>query len=243
MFTLGYSFRPWREPRPSPTALDPSLHQAAAHQHGVDRRVRYHRRCACRLVVIRRPLDRRGGERRVRRARAPHVPISLREYRLLPLRRGYSPRFEGASDFGGASSTPALAGDLEWEDRSVVVIGSGATAVTLVPALAARASHVTMLQRSPSYVMSLPEHDGIADLLRHLLPERLAYPLVRWKTCAHHLRLPAVPACTQADGAALEEGCGEPAPGRLRRGNPLQPRYSPWDQRLCFVPTATSSRH
>jgi len=63
------------------------------------------------------------------------------------------------------------------EDRSVVVIGSGATAVTLVPALAARASHVTMLQRSPSYVMSLPEHDGIADLLRHLLPERLAY---RW---------------------------------------------------------------
>jgi len=100
------------------------------------------------------------------------------EYRLLPLDEGYS-RASRALGLRWRIVHPSTGRPTRVEDRSVVVIGSGATAVTLVPALAARASHVTMLQRSPSYVMSLPEHDGIADLLRHLLPERLAYPLVR----------------------------------------------------------------
>jgi len=213
--------------------------RAAAHQHGVDRRVRYHRR------VVRAAWSSSDARWTVEVENAESGELERLTCRFLygntgyyRYDEGYSPRFEGASDFGGRIVHPQhWPADLEWEDRSVVVIGSGATAVTLVPALAARASHVTMLQRSPSYVMSLPEHDGIADLLRHLLPERLAYPLVRWKNVV--LTTFVYQLCRRAPrlmARLLKKGVASQLPADFDVETHFSPRYSPWDQRLCFVP-------
>src|SRR5207248_8043657 len=95
---------------------------------------------------------------------------------------GYTPDFQGADEFTGRIVHPQQwPDDVDYEGKRVVVIGSGATAVTLVPALAQKAAHVTMLQRSPSYVISLPAQDAVAGALRRLLPLRFAYQLVRWK--------------------------------------------------------------
>src|SRR6202041_867499 len=95
---------------------------------------------------------------------------------------GYSPAFPGAADFAGRIVHPQhWSDDVDYAGKRVVVIGSGATAVTLVPAMAKTAKHVTMLQRSPSYVLSLPAEDPIAKFIRRLLPTKLSYPVVRWK--------------------------------------------------------------
>src|SRR6185369_11968629 len=95
---------------------------------------------------------------------------------------GYRPDFAGLDEFGGRLVHPQFwPQDLDYAGRRVVVIGSGATAVTLVPALARDAQHVTMLQRSPSYILSIPSEDPIANGLRRFLGPRLAYPVARWK--------------------------------------------------------------
>src|SRR4029078_3478005 len=92
------------------------------------------------------------------------------------------PEFEGTERFQGQIVHPQeWTDDIEYAGRRVVVVGSGATAVTLVAAMAARAAHVTMLQRAPSYVVSLPGQDPLAAALRRFLPAKLVYPIVRWK--------------------------------------------------------------
>src|SRR5213079_3379335 len=97
----------------------------------------------------------------------------------------YTPQFAGSSRFRGQIVHPQFWGDdVEHAGKRVVVIGSGATAVTLVPALAKQAAHVTMLQRSPSYVVSLPGEDPLAKFLHRFLPAKLAYPILRWKNVA-----------------------------------------------------------
>src|SRR5205814_5550702 len=94
----------------------------------------------------------------------------------------YTPEFEGAERFAGQNVHPQnWTDEIDYEDKRVVVIGSGATAVTLVPAMAEKAAHVTMLQRSPTYIISLPGEDPIANFLRRVLPPKAAYGVVRWK--------------------------------------------------------------
>src|SRR6202011_2602289 len=94
---------------------------------------------------------------------------------------GYTPQFEGTERFAGTIVHPQQwTDDIDYAGKRVVVIGSGATAVTLVPAMAQQAAHVTMLQRSPSYVISLPGEDPLARALRRLLAPKLVYPIVRW---------------------------------------------------------------
>jgi cation diffusion facilitator CzcD-associated flavoprotein CzcO len=120
-----------------------------------------------------------------------------------------------------------------------VVIGSGATAVTLVPAMAEQAAHVTMVQRSPTYMAVLPTRDRIADALRRWLPQRAAYALVRWKNVAFSMftfqlsrRRP------QTMKAMLRKGIRAHLPAGYDLGTHFAPRYDPWDQRLCLVPDA-----
>jgi len=117
------------------------------------------------------------------------------------------------------------------------VIGSGATAVTLVPAMAERAAHVTMLQRSPSYVVSLPGQDPLAAALRRLLPARLVYPIVRWKNVLMTMlvfqlsrRRP------QAMKALIRRALEKRLPAGYDIDTHFKPRYNPWDQRMCLVP-------
>jgi cation diffusion facilitator CzcD-associated flavoprotein CzcO len=126
--------------------------------------------------------------------------------------------------------------DLDYEGKRVVVIGSGATAVTLVPAMSELAAHVTMLQRSPTYIVSRPARDKIANFLRKVLPGKAAYTLSRWKNVLHQQffytlarKRPSVMKWLIAKG--VEKELGDEAAERH-----FTPTYDPWDQRLCLVP-------
>ena len=129
-----------------------------------------------------RALDGRGRAHRHRRDGAPDLRFLFICTGYYRYDEGFTPDFEGTERFAGRIVHPQhWPEDLDYTGKRVVVIGSGATAVTLVPAMAEHAAHVTMLQRSPSYVVSLPAADPIADVLRRVLPAKVAYPIVRWK--------------------------------------------------------------
>jgi monooxygenase len=151
---------------------------------------------------------------------------------------GYTPDFEGIERFAGQIVHPQhWPEDLDCAGKRVVVIGSGATAVTLVPSLAETAEHVTMLQRSPSYVISLPGEDPIANGLRKVLPARTAYSIVRWKNVLLQLlsyqlsrRRPTFMR------KVLRRGVERRLPEGYDIDTHFKPKYNPWDQRLCLVP-------
>jgi monooxygenase len=153
---------------------------------------------------------------------------------------GYTPRFEGREDFRGQIVHPQhWPEDLDYDGKKVVIIGSGATAVTLLPAIADKAGHVTMLQRSPTYVLPIPRKDPIANTLRRLLPDTLAYGLTRTINI-NRMRLlyglsqryPALMRrlIRKLNARALPEGYAV--------DTHFNPHYGPWDQRLCVVPDA-----
>ncbi len=151
---------------------------------------------------------------------------------------GFTPEFEGAERFAGPIVHPQhWPEDLDYAGKRVVVIGSGATAVTLVPALAEQAAHVTMLQRSPTYIASLPAEDPLASGLRRVLPERSVYSIVRWKnvllqTSFYQLsrRRP------QLVRQMIRKGVQRSLPPGYDIDTHFKPRYDPWDQRLCLAP-------
>ena len=150
---------------------------------------------------------------------------------------GYTPDWPGFDSYKGTIVHPQKWPEtLDYADKKVLVIGSGATAVTLVPALADRAVHVTMLQRSPTYIVSMPSTDKIADALRALLPAKAAYALTRWKNVIRQMffyvlarKWPSVMKKMIAKGVRAE--LGEELAERH-----FKPKYNPWDQRLCIVP-------
>ncbi|MFL5862007.1 MAG: flavin-containing monooxygenase, partial [Solirubrobacteraceae bacterium] len=151
---------------------------------------------------------------------------------------GYTPAFEGTARFTGPVVHPQhWPEDLDYVGKRVVVIGSGATAVTLVPAMAQTAAHVTMLQRSPSYIVSLPSRDSLAEWLRRRLPPMAAYQVVRWKnvglmTLSYQLsrRRPDLMK------ALIRRGAERQLPAGYDVDRHFRPHYDPWDQRLCVVP-------
>src|SRR3954453_22411720 len=184
MFTLGYSFAPWKSPKSiadGPAIL--AYIKETARDYGVDAKIRYQHKVLraewssddAQWTVEAERSD--TGERVV--VTANFLMMCAGYYRYD---EGYSPSFQGMDRFNGQIVHPQhWPEDLEYAGKRVVVIGSGATAVTLVPAMAESAAHVTMLQRSPSYVVSLPARDPIADFVRRRLPAKVAYPIVRWK--------------------------------------------------------------
>jgi cation diffusion facilitator CzcD-associated flavoprotein CzcO len=151
---------------------------------------------------------------------------------------GYTPELPGSERFQGRIVHPQhWTDDIDYEGKRAIVIGSGATAVTLVPAMARSAEHVTMLQRSPSYVISLPAEDPIANFLRRVLPAKWAYALVRWKNVLLTMlsfqlsrRRPALVK------ALLRKGQEKRLPAGFDIDTHFKPKYGPWDQRLCLVP-------
>jgi cation diffusion facilitator CzcD-associated flavoprotein CzcO len=184
MFTLGYSFRPWKEAKA--IADGPSIRRyirETARDHGVEGRVRFNRRVVhadWSSADARWTLDvERTDTGETEQMTCSFLFGCTGYYRY---EEGYTPEFEGSDRFAGPIVHPQhWPNELDYSGKRVVVIGSGATAVTLVPAMAKTAAHVTMLQRSPSYVISLPGRDPIADLVRRALPPKYAYPIVRWK--------------------------------------------------------------
>jgi cation diffusion facilitator CzcD-associated flavoprotein CzcO len=150
---------------------------------------------------------------------------------------GYTPEFPGRERFRGRIVHPQKwTPDVDYAGKRVVVIGSGATAVTLVPELAKKAAHVTMLQRSPTYVVSLPERDKIADWMRARIPIERAYALTRWKNVLFGMGFYAY--CRRFPDRAKKFIVGQVkrAVGRDVDVAHFTPSYDPWDQRLCLVP-------
>jgi len=150
---------------------------------------------------------------------------------------GYTPEWPGFENYKGTMLHPQKwPEDLDHSGKRVIVIGSGATAVTLVPAMAGKARHVTMLQRSPTYVVSLPARDRIANFLRAALPAKAAYAISRWKNIlwgmffyALSRKRPETMKRILAKGVRKELG-------EEYAEKHFKPRYNPWDQRLCLVP-------
>lgn len=151
---------------------------------------------------------------------------------------GYMPDFEGHADFEGQLVHPQKwADDIDYAGKNVVVIGSGATAVTLVPAMAETAKHVTMLQRTPTYVVTRPAEDKMANALRRRLPPKLAYGLTRWKNVA--LGQAFFKLCQAAPGTmkkVIMRGIRNELGESCDVDTHFNPPYGPWDQRLCLVP-------
>lgn len=241
MFTLGYRFRPWRDN--ATFASGPQIRDYVvdtAREYGVDRHVRYHRRvvaaawssATARWTVTAEATD--GGEA-TETFTCRFLYVCSGYYRYD---HGYRPPFPGEERFTGPVVHPQeWPEDLDVAGRRVVVIGSGATAVTLVPALARIAAHVTMLQRSPTYVLSLPGRDVVADALRRVLPEQAAYPVIRWKNI---LLSSAQYQVSRRRPELMKKLIRKGEERMLPPGYPIDthfaPRYQPWDQRLCLVP-------
>ena len=154
--------------------------------------------------------------------------------------RGYTPEFAGRDCFKGKIIHPQhWQENLDYQDKQVIVIGSGATAVTLVPEMAKDAAKVTMLQRSPTYIVSRPDEDKTANLLRKLLPEKLAYAITRWKSITFqqffYQRTREKP--EQIKNALINmvrQELGEDYDVKQH----FTPNYNPWDQRICLVPNS-----
>jgi len=240
MYTLGYSFQPWTGSKSIADGgeiLD--YLRDTAHRYGIDRQIRYHHRVVraewssadARWVVE----AQRGDTGETVRLSCSFLLMCTGYYRYD---QGYTPELTGIERFGGRVVHPQhWDEDLDYAGKRVVVIGSGATAVTLVPAMAERAAHVTMLQRSPTYVISLPGEDPIAKRLRRWLPRRLAYPLVRWKnvllTTASYQLSRRRPDLAKS---LIRGGLERHLPAAYDIDRHFTPSYNPWDQRLCLVP-------
>ena len=229
MYTLGYSFRPWTNPKAiadGASILDYIRDTAA--MYGIDRAIRYgHNITRASFADGWWTLEPSGLQ-----ARFLYMCTGYYNYA-----RGYTPEFVGRDRFRGTVIHPQWWPEqLDYTNKRVVVIGSGATAVTLVPALAERASHVTMLQRSPSYILSVPARDKIADWLRARLSPERAYAVTRWKNVTLTMGFYALSRRYPERAKKLLLGLVEKrVPGELAH---FTPRYNPWDQRLCLVPDA-----
>jgi monooxygenase len=184
MYTLGFSFRPWTNPKAIADAPDILAYLGeTARAYGIDRKIRYGlhvKRASWSSDTARWTVEAEHtatGE--VQRFTVGFLFMCSGYYNYD---RGYQPDFPGMHDFGGRFVHPQFwPEDLDYAGKRVVVIGSGATAITLVPSMAKTAGHVTMLQRSPTYVASAPAEDAIANWLREHLPGELAYGLTRAK--------------------------------------------------------------
>ncbi|UQA59806.1 flavin-containing monooxygenase [Polyangium aurulentum] len=242
MFTLGYSFRPWKQAKS--IADGPSIREylrETAREHGIDQHIRFNHRVRsaswsseeARWTI---EADVGASGERVRYT-CSFLYLCSGYYSY---EGGYTPRFPGLEDYQGRVVHPQKwPEDLDYRGKRVVVIGSGATAVTLVPSMAADAEHVTMLQRSPSYIASLPAEDPIANAIRKLLPERAAHSVARWKNVT--LGTLFYQLCRRAPGLAkrmLRSGVVKELPPEYDVDTHFQPSYQPWDQRLCLVPDA-----
>ena len=239
MHTLGYDFAPWTDPQSiadGPKILD--YVRRTADQYHVTERIRFgHRVTAaswsdaeCRWTVH---VERADGEELDLTCSFLQACTGYYDYE-----GGYTPEFPGAQDFAGTIIHPQhWPEDLDYAGKRVVVIGSGATAITLLPSMAPTAAHVTMLQRSPSYVVSQPREDPIGPYVRRWLPAKPAYHVIRAKNVAMQIlsyqlsrRAPSVMKKLLRKGALAQ------LPAGFDVDRHFAPAYDPWDQRLCVAP-------
>jgi monooxygenase len=240
MHTLGYRFKPWTDPEAiaDGPAIMEYLRETAA-EYGVDQHIRYRHR------VTRVEWSSADALWTVHAERTDTGEAITLTCGFLfgccgyfDYDQGHLPEFEGLDRYEGAFVHPQhWPQGLDYEGKRVVVIGSGATAVTLVPALAERAAEVTMLQRSPTYILALPREDPIANALKRWLPRRAAYALTRWKNvllqAAFYQLSRRWPELVKR---AIRRGVRRQLPVGYDLDTHFKPPYNPWDQRVCLVP-------
>jgi monooxygenase len=239
MFTLGFRFKPWTSAKA--IADGPSILayiKEAAAENGIDEKIRYNHQVIAadwsdadnRWMVT---VDTDGGQKTIT------CSFLFATTGYYNYDEGYSPTFPGAEDFSGTIVHPQhWPEDLDYAGKKIVVIGSGATAITLIPALInSGAGHVTMLQRSPTYVGSLPDVDPIAERVNKLLPEKAAHVVNRWKAI---LFSTAQYQLARKFPNYMRKTLLTMAQRRLPEGYDVEkhfgPRYNPWDERLCLAP-------
>ena len=245
MYTLGYDFRPWNDAKA--IGLGPDILRYirdTAAEEGITQRIQFGTRVrgaswstrdACWTVEAERTGEAGGlaGGRQQFRARFLYMCCGYYSYS-----QGHRPSFPGESVYTGRILEPQFwPQDLDYAGKRVVVIGSGATAVTVVPAIAETAAHVTMLQRSPSYLVTRPSVDPLAQWLDRRLPKKAAYAVTRWKNVLLTMFLYqwARRRPEQMKKRLIEMVRGDVGPD-FDVDTHFTPRYNPWDQRMCLVP-------
>jgi len=240
MFTMGYSFRPWEDARgiaDGPSIL--AYVRDTARAHGIEQLIRFRHRgiraswCSerARWTVIAQRTD-TGEEVRLT---CDFLYMCTGYYRYDG---GHNPAFPGSEDFSGQIVHPQQwPAELDCSGRRIVVIGSGATAVTLVPSLVAEgAEHVTMLQRSPTYIVPIPARDRLAGVLGRWISPRRAYALVRWRNVLMMILIFQL--CRRAPGlmrSRFQRMAAAELPEDFDVDTHLSPTYNPWDQRVCLA--------
>jgi monooxygenase len=240
MYTLGYRFKPWLHAKAiadGPTIL--SYIRETASENGIDKHIRFGHK------VKGASWSSAEAKWSVEVERVPSGETLLLSCNFLFMcsgyykyDAGYTPEFPGVARFAGRVVHPQKwTPDIQYAGKRVVVIGSGATAVTLVPEMAKEAAHVVMLQRSPTYVVSRPAQDPIALKFRRWFPAKMAYMLTRWKNVLLGMyfyklakRKPAQVKKFIVDGITAAIG------SKVDVATHFTPRYNPWDQRICMVP-------
>jgi monooxygenase len=240
MHTLGFSFKPWRAAKSiaDGASIRDYLHEAVD-EYEIEKKIRYNqalRRASWSTADKRWTLEIEQTDTKTTQQLSCGLLFMCSGYYNYD--RGYRPDFEGAEDFKGQIVDPQFwPEDLDYADKRIAVIGSGATAMTIVPSIADTAAHVTMVQRSPTYVVSRPDQDAIANFLRKIMPAKWAYAITRFKN-------------VQLQRFMYNRTRSNPQPIKARLLKMVQdelgedydvekhftPKYNPWDQRLCLVP-------
>jgi monooxygenase len=239
MFTLCYPFRPWTGSRMivDGTSIREYV-EATAREFGIARRIRFNRRvrnAAWSSSDARWTVEIERGDSGETELMTCGFLFTCTGY--FRYDEAYTPEFPGLERFGGEVVHPQFWGDEVTHDgQRVVVIGSGATAVTLVPALAERAASVTMLQRSPSYVFPFPAADPFVGLLGRVLPSQLAYSIVRWRNVNVQTAMWGL--CRRWPGLmrrVIRKLAQRQLPSGYDVDTHFNPRYDPWDERMCIA--------
>jgi len=240
MYTLGYSFKPWKEAKAIADGDNILKYlNETIDEHGLRENIQFKSKVttahwsseqACWKLEIRCKGD---SEARLLTCNYLFMCSGYYDYS-----EGHTPEFKGIEDFSGNIVHPQKwTGDVDYTGKKVVVIGSGATAVTLVPSMAEKAAHVTMLQRSPTYVVSRPASDGFALWLRKWLPAWFAYKITRTKNILLTIFMFKLARKKPAYFKAKLLGMVRQEMGPdYDVGIHFTPRYAPWDQRICMVP-------
>ncbi|MBL7777879.1 MAG: NAD(P)/FAD-dependent oxidoreductase [Chitinophagales bacterium] len=239
MFTLGFPFSPWENPKAiadGPAILKYIKDTAA--KFGIDKKTQYNHRAV--------DANWSDDEKMWTLTIAPHEQVKHAQIKCRFLmmcsgyynyEQGYLPEFAGYNDFKGRIVHPQKwTPDIDYTNKKVIVIGSGATAVTLVPEMSKLASKVTMLQRTPTYIMTLPSVDKVAGFFQRFLPQKMAYSVVRWKNILLGIFFfNASRKWPKAIGRFIQKNAKKEI-GEKYNAKDFSPPYNPWDQRLCLIP-------
>ena len=244
MYTLGYSFRPWDQDESiadGQAILD--YIRETARVEGIDQHIRFHHRIVAadwstpdgRWNITAERTDPETGDTETIRLTCGFLFSCSGYYRYD---HGYQPEFPGIDEFAGQVVHPqAWPEDLDYAGKRVVVIGSGATAVTLIPSMSDDTEHITMLQRSPTYIVALPAKNPLVNLIRRILPTRWSGPIVKWfnalMTQGSYQFSRRFPGLARKGIRALVK---LQLPDGYEVDTHFKPKYDPWDQRLCLVP-------